>query len=267
MKAKKKLKRPIASFIILTNLIFLPLFLLVAVTKILGLPTIVFNIALCISSWSSTFAFMILFKRIYPGQSFIEYVKDKFKNKLKFIIIFVAIGVQALITVLVIFIIACKNNGMMPSFTVSSLGMFIYLFVKNLFAGPLGEELGWRGFALNELQKKHSPIKSSIIIGFLWGLWHLPIWFTTGFIGIDLIKYITFFMITIISVSIIITVFYNLNKNLLIPIMIHQLFNFLIGIISWDLIELIKYYAILYLSVAIILVIMDIKRLYKLEGK
>ena len=49
MKAKKELKRPIASFIILTNLIFLPLFLLVAVTKILGLPTIVFNVALCIS--------------------------------------------------------------------------------------------------------------------------------------------------------------------------------------------------------------------------
>ena len=88
------------------------------------------------------------------------------------------------------------------------------------------------------------------------GLWHLPIWFTTGFTGINLIKYITFFMITIISVSIIITVFYNLNRNLLVPIMIHQLFNFLIGIISWDLIELIKYYAILYLLVAIILVIM-----------
>ena len=64
-------------------------------------------------------------------------------------------------------------------------------------------------------------------------------------------------MITIISVSIIITVFYNLNKNLLIPIMIHQLFNFLIGIISWKLIELIKYYAILYLFVAIILVIIN----------
>ena len=89
------------------------------------------------------------------------------------------------------------------------------------------------------------------------GLWHLPIWFTTGFTGINLIKYITFFMITIISVSIIITVFYNLNRNLLVPIMIHQLFNFLIGIISWDLIELIKYYAILYLLVAIILVIMN----------
>lgn len=80
-------------------------------------------------------------------------------------------------------------------------------------------------------------------------------------------------MIAIISVSIIITVFYNLNKNLLVPIMIHQLFNFLIGIISWDLIELIKYYAILYLLVAIILVNLIIKKedrivnLYKQQVK
>ena len=90
---------------------------------------------------------------------------------MKFIIIFVAIGVQALITVLVIFIIACKNNGMMPSFTVSSLGMFIYLFVKNLFAGPLGEELGWRGFALNEASKETFSYKvinnNRILVGIM----------------------------------------------------------------------------------------------------
>ncbi|RDY25772.1 CPBP family intramembrane metalloprotease [Romboutsia weinsteinii] len=254
MRVEKELKRPIASFIILTNIIFLPLFLLVGTTIMLGLPKVVFDIVLCIASWSSTFAFMILFKRIYPGQSFISYIKDKFKNKLKFSIVTIVISTQVLIAVAVIFIITSKNNGIMPSFTISSVGMFIYLFLKNLFAGPLGEELGWRGFAQNELQKKHTPLKTSIIIGFWWGIWHSPIWFTTGFKGINLMKYITFFMIAVISISIIMTAFYNLNKNLLVPIMIHQLFNFLIGIISWDLIALIKYYAILYLLVAIILI-------------
>ena len=251
------MKKPIASFIILTNIIFLPLFLLVGVTIMLGLPTVVSDIALCIASWSSTFAFMILFKRIYPGKSFIAYVKDRFKNKLKFSIVAVVSVTQVLIAIAVIFIIASKDNGIIPSFTISSLGMFVYLFFKNLFAGPLGEELGWRGFTQNELQKKHSPLKASIIIGFWWGMWHLPIWFTTGFIGINLIKYIIFFMIAIISISIIMTAFYNLNKNLLVPIIIHQLFNFLVGIINSDLIVLIKYYAILYLIVAIILIVIN----------
>ncbi|TQW71347.1 CPBP family intramembrane metalloprotease, partial [Clostridioides difficile] len=60
-----------------------------------------------------------------------------------------------------------------------------------------------------------------------------------------------------ISISIIMTTFYNLNKTLIIPIAIHQLFNFLIGIINEDLIELINYYAMLYLIFAIALIVIN----------
>ncbi|UWD49212.1 CPBP family intramembrane metalloprotease [Clostridioides difficile] len=268
MRVEKTLKKPIASFIILTNIIFLPLFFLALATRVLKLPTLVCDITLCIASWSSTFAFMILFKRIYPDKSFIAYVKDRFRNKLKFSMVSIVISIQVLIAIAVIFILTSKNNLTMPSFTISSLGMFIYLFLKNLFAGPLGEELGWRGFAQSELQKKYSPLRASTIIGFWWGIWHLPIWFTTGFTGSDLIKYIAFFMTSVISISIIMAAFYNLNKNLLVPITIHQLFNFLIGVISGNLIELIRYYAILYLVVAIILVAINPRNaLYKKFSK
>lgn len=253
------------SFVILSNIIFLPLFLLVGATRMLGLPSIVFDTMLCISSWSSTFAFVILFKRIYPGQNFIQYVKDKFKTKLKFSVIIVAIIIQVLIFVLIMFILSSKNNGVGSIFAISSFEMLIYFFFKNLLAGPLGEELGWRGFALNELQKKHTPLISALIVGFWWGTWHLPIWFTTGFMGIDLIKYIVFFMICVISVTIIMTAFYNLNKNLLIPIIIHQLFNFLTGIINGNLIDIIMYCAFLYFVVAVILIVINPKKV--LYGK
>ncbi len=40
--------------------------------------------------------------------------------------------------------------------------------------GPLGEELGWRGFALPRMLDRWSPTKSSLILGFIWGVWHLP---------------------------------------------------------------------------------------------
>lgn len=236
---------------------FFTTFLLVVVTIMLKLPTVISDIALCISAWSSTFAFMILFKKIYPGKKFLVHVKDRFRNKLKFSTVSIIISIQVLIAVVVIFILASKNHGIMPNFTVSSWGAFIYLFLKNLFAGSLGEELGWRGFVQNHLQKRHSPLKASITVGFWWGMWHLPIWFTTGFKGLDLIKYIIFFMIAIISISIIMTTFYNLNKTLIIPIVIHQLFNFLIGIINGDLIELINYYAMLYLIFAIALIVIN----------
>lgn len=84
MNGDKKLKKPVVSFILLTNIIFWPLFLLVGIIKLLDFPIWIFDVMLCISSWSSTFAFLLLFKKLYPGQSFIQFVKDRFKNKISF---------------------------------------------------------------------------------------------------------------------------------------------------------------------------------------
>ena len=44
-----------------------------------------------------------------------------------------------------------------------------------LYLGPLGEEPGWRGFALPILLKLQSPLNASIIIAVIWGIWHLPV--------------------------------------------------------------------------------------------
>lgn len=99
-------------------------------------------------------------------------------------------------------------------------------------------------FRSNGAPKETFTIKSFDYHRILVGVWHLPIWFTTGFMGIDLIKYILFFMISIMSITIIMTAFYNLNQNLIIPIIIHQFFNFFIGIINGNLIDLIMYNAI-----------------------
>jgi uncharacterized protein len=38
-----------------------------------------------------------------------------------------------------------------------------------------GEEPGWRGFALTRMQEKHTPLVSSLVVGLMHGLWHLPV--------------------------------------------------------------------------------------------
>ena len=46
----------------------------------------------------------------------------------------------------------------------------------------LGEEPGWRGFALPRLQQQHGPLIGSLILGVLHGFWHFPAYFLPGFI-------------------------------------------------------------------------------------
>ncbi|WP_188190029.1 CPBP family intramembrane glutamic endopeptidase [Nonomuraea sp. SYSU D8015] len=50
-----------------------------------------------------------------------------------------------------------------------------YLFIL-VCGGPLGEEPGWRGYALPRLQERLTPLGGSLVLGALHGLWHLPIY-------------------------------------------------------------------------------------------
>jgi membrane protease YdiL (CAAX protease family) len=64
-------------------------------------------------------------------------------------------------------------NGDIPWY--GYLAIFpVAVFLSFPFGSGLGEEAGWRGFALPKLLERYSPVTASIILGVLWGLWHTP---------------------------------------------------------------------------------------------
>jgi uncharacterized protein len=117
-------------------------------------------------------------------------------------------------------------GGAAPGNAGLSIGFWIGLIGLNLFQGATGEEAGWRGFALPRLQNRHGAIKASLILGLLWGFWHLPLWFASGLSGSDLLIYILVFNIAIISLTFLMTWVSNQIHNSLVPMVIlHFCFN------------------------------------------
>ena len=54
--------------------------------------------------------------------------------------------------------------------------MFIGPFIFNGFIhGGLSEEFGWRGYVLPRFQAKWNALVSSLVLGIIWGVWHLPL--------------------------------------------------------------------------------------------
>ena len=64
-------------------------------------------------------------------------------------------------------------------FIKNPLSLLLFIFTAYFF-GPTNEEFGWRGYALDRLLSKHGFLKGSVILGFFWGIWHLPWCFYPG---------------------------------------------------------------------------------------
>ena len=116
------------------------------------------------------------------------------------------------------------------SFLLFYLGDLAYTLF--LAGGPLLEEGGWRGFSLPRLQRLHGPLAGTLILGALWGLWHLPFFFgplsQTGpdatFVsaGIAFVE----FTIGLIGLSVVMTwVLNNSGGSVLMAILLHAAFD------------------------------------------
>ena len=106
---------------------------------------------------------------------------------------------------------------------VAPIVLAIPYFILMLVIGGGQEEFGWRGYAQEPLQRKIGVIPASLVIGVIWGIWHLPLWFMTG----DLHSAYSFlaFVIMTTSISIMYAWLYNSSGKKLIVVMFFHAMN------------------------------------------
>ncbi|CAN5738377.1 type II CAAX endopeptidase family protein [soil metagenome] len=120
-------------------------------------------------------------------------------------------------------------HGLPASFLVSYPINFVVIF---FLGGPLGEEIGWRGFALPRMQSHYGPLWGTLLLGLLWTGWHLPHFLTSAQRGGPGTSFATFltnfsiFFLMVMAITVIFTwVFNHTQGSLFMAILLHASIN------------------------------------------
>lgn len=122
------------------------------------------------------------------------------------------------------------TGGTPPPFALASPLLLLptFLFIL-LLGGPIQEEYGWRGYLLPRLQARWGAIGASVVLGVIWALWHLPLWFMegAGMAGTPLPIYLLY---TLGETFLITWLFNRSEGSVLAAILMHTMANFVANI-------------------------------------
>jgi len=105
-----------------------------------------------------------------------------------------------------------------------------------LATGTLGEEVGWRGFALPRLLERFSPIVASLLLGAVWGIWHLPSFFVSGLPQAGL--QIPVFLLGALSLAVIATwIVIHARGSVFLSMLLHFSVNFTLTVLQVKLLH------------------------------
>jgi membrane protease YdiL (CAAX protease family) len=135
----------------------------------------------------------------------------------------VALGVPAVLTLAAAGLAVLL--GASSSVQVGTLSVFDFV----IFVMVVGEELGWRGFALPSLLQRRSALAASLILGVLWSAWHLPTFLVPGTpqYGKSIIAFVL--MTTVYSV-LLCWIYLHTAGSVLIATLVHGAINLFHGI-------------------------------------
>jgi membrane protease YdiL (CAAX protease family) len=198
---------------------------------------------------------------------YIEFGKNGIKNIMKRIFNYKNMGIKMLIIIIaipvVIFTIIYTSLSMfyknyLPKYYETSVVMLPFLLLFFLL-GAIGEETGYMGFEYELLEKKYGIIKTALLIGIMWAVWHYPSMLKQGR---DLKFFIWGTLGTISYRIIYVILFKKTENNLFVCILSHTLYNFFRSIFPNDevknpLIQLPEIHYSVIIIVTMIIIFMD----------
>ena len=102
---------------------------------------------------------------------------------------------------------------------------FLYFIIIAIVGGPLGEEIGWRGFLQPQLLRRYTPASASLFITLIWLLWHVPLFWLEG--AAQSGGSIIYFGLSVLAMSFLFTLLYLKSKgSLLLAILFHTMINY-----------------------------------------
>ncbi len=249
------LVKPLPLFLMLTFGLFIAGFAVTGLLIATGAPTWAVVVMQVAMAWTPTVAYAVVHRRVHPGTPFFRFVGLQFSSRVRMAPLVASILIPVLaITLIALGYAFATGTGPAELLVGLSPGAFGLLFLTNLIRGPLGEELGWRGYLLGEFQRRHSLVSASLLVGVIWGLWHVPLWLVSGYAGVDLLLYALFFFVSIVAFSVVIGLVHGgKGGNLLYAILLHQMLNFTAQLVEIDTLVVLGASGVIYAAIAIVL--------------
>lgn len=136
-------------------------------------------------------------------------------------------------TVIVETIVFCIcSKGLLPSIPrtpIAVVEVFIVFMLAMLLYGG-NEELGWRGTMLPILEKKVSVPLAVLIVGLVWVIWHIPLWFIEG----DSHQNMSFIWFALLGVALSywLSMVYDITRAVIFCMILHGWTNTLMGVLD-----------------------------------
>jgi membrane protease YdiL (CAAX protease family) len=157
-------------------------------------------------------------------------IRSGFNLRMRFIWWFLIFLIPAVISALALWVNFSLNGFQFDNTLLVQPLLIIPNFLVMFFiGGSVQEEFGWRGFALPRLLKTWNPLVASLLLGFIWGIWHLPLFFIEGtgqyYMPLGIFLLMTF------AFSVLFTWFYlHTGENLFSALLFHTTLNTFLGV-------------------------------------